>query len=446
MDSSSHNKRDKMNRKGLFGGARAMACALLLLSAGVAGAQELDLSATIGAFHSDNIGRSSVDEQSETVGEAGLRLGIAREQGRLTADVTADLRYRKYFDDSYDEELMGGLDGMLTYWFLPERFSWVVEDNFGKALIDPRAVETPGNRQSANFFSTGPDFRLPLGDRTEVLLSGRWSDASFSESNADSQRLTGNVGLLRHLSPTSSVSLNALTERVEFDDEIVNSNYDRQSAFIGYDARGARTTISLQAGYTAMHDFGETSDGPLFDLTIARELSPRSTLTLNAGTNLTDSANAMRRDQGISGVSTEGDIGVVSSDPFQSDYASIELALEGVRTSLDFVANWRAEDHEQDAVLNRDSIGALATLTRRLSQTLSMSLFGGWTTEDYADSGVEFDEWTYGADLDWEFSRHFGLTLRVDRFDGSGDTPLGADQRDYTENRIALNLDYTPRR
>jgi hypothetical protein len=423
-----------------------MACALWLLPAGVAGAQEVDLEFSVGAFHSDNVARTSVDEQSDTVGEAGLRVGIAREQGRLTADLSADLRYRKYLDDSYDDELMGGLDGTLTYWFLPERFSWVVQDNFGKALIDPRAVETPDNRQNANYFSTGPDFRLPLGDRTEVLVSGRWSDASFDESEVDSQRLTANVGLLRHLSTSSSVSLNAMAERVEFDDEIFNSNYDRQSAFLGYETQGARTTVNLQAGYTAMHDFGDTTDGPLFDLTIARELSPRSTLTLSAGTNLTDSADAMRRDQGISGVSVEGDIGIVSNDPFQSDYASIQLALEGVRTSVDIAADWRTEDHERETALNRDSIGASVTLTRRFSQTLSMSLYGGWTSQDFADSDVDFDEWSYGVGLDWDFSRHFGLTLRADRFDGSGDTPLGADQRDYTENRIALNLNYTPRR
>ncbi|HNR22512.1 MAG TPA: hypothetical protein PKL49_05765 [Steroidobacteraceae bacterium] len=435
-----------MNRKGTSGGARALACASLLLLCAAAGAQEVDLALSIGAFHSDNIGRTSVDERSETVGEAGLQFGIARDQGRLTADVSADLRYRKYFDNAYDEELMGGLSGLLTYRFLPDRFSWVVQDNFGKALIDPRAVESPDNRQSTNYFSTGPDFRLPVGDRTEILLSGRWSDASFSESNADSQRLTGNVGLVRHLGTDSSLSLNAMAERVEFDDEIFNSNYDRQSAFIGYDTRGARTVVSLRAGYTAMHDFGDTTDGPLFDLTVARELSARSTLTLNAGTNLTDSVNAMRRDQDISGVSVEGDIGIVSGDPFQSDYVSIGLALAGVRTSLDLVADWRAEDHERDAVLNRDSIGAAATLTRRLSPTLSMSIYGRWTSEDFSDSDVEFDEWLFGADLDWEFARRFGLTFRVDRYEGSGDTPFGTDQRDYTENRYALDLTYTPRR
>lgn len=443
-----HNKREHMNRKHMSGGARAIMCALLLLPAGVAGAQEVDLALSIGAFHTDNAGRTSTDEESDTVGDAGLRLGIARDQGRLTADVEADLRYRKYFDDSYDEELMGGLDGLLTYWFLPERFSWVVEDNFGKALIDPRAVETPDNRQNTNYFSTGPDFQLPIGDRTALTLSGRWSDASFEESDAGNQRLSGNVGLLRSLSERSSISLNATVERIEFDDEVFGGNYDRKSAFVAYETRGARTAVNLQAGYTELEfrDSDDTTDGPLFDLTVERELSPRSTLTLNAGTSLTDSAEAMRRDQGISGVTVEGDIGIVSSDPFQSDYATITLALEGVRTSVDFSANWRSEDHEQSELLNRDSIGATATLTRRLSQTMSMILYGGWTTQDFADSDVEFDEWSYGAGLDWEFSRHFGLALRLDRFDGSGDTTVGADQRDYTENRVALNLTYTPRR
>lgn len=433
-----------MNMARTWGGALALAAALLCAAG--ANAQGIDLAVSVGGFHTDNVRRESVDEESQTVGELGLRLGIERDTGRLNSHVSANLAYRNYFDDAYDEDLRGGVDATVTYWFAPERFSWVIQDNLGQAFIDPRNVDTPDNQQNANFFSTGPDLRLPIGDRTSVLLSGRWSQASYEEFDADNQRFTGTLGLERRLSERSSLSVNATAERVEYDNEVLNSNYDRQSGYVALQSEGARTTLAVQAGYTALHDFGDTTDGPLLDVRLTRQMSPRTTLTLNAGTALTDSAEAMRRDQRIVGVEIEGGLSIASTDPFQSDYASLGWALEGTRTSANLDVNWRTEDHEREAALNRDSIGATARLTRHIGPRLSAGLYGGWTKQDFEDSDVEFDEWNVGVDLNWELSAQFGVTVRGDRFEGSGDTALGVDQRDYTENRVTLTFTYTPRR
>lgn len=433
-----------MNQTRAWGQRLALAAALLC--AATANAQGIDLAVSVGAYHTDNVRRVSVDEESQTVGELGLRLGIARETGRLNADVSANLAYRNYFDDAYGRNLAGGADATVTYWFAPERFSWVLQDNFGQALIDSRNVDTPDNQQNANFLSTGPDFRFPIGDRTSVLVSGRWSDASYEETDADNQRLSGTLGLERRLSERSALSVNATAERVEYDNAVLNSNYDRQSGYLAFNTEGARTRLGLQAGYTALHDFGDTTDGPLFDVTLTRQMSPRSTLSLNAGTNLTDSAEAMRRDQRITGIELDGGLSILSTDAFQSDYVSIAWALEGVRTSADLAVNWRSEDHKREVDLNRDSVGATATLTRRIGQRLSATLYGGWTTQDFKDSDVKFDEWNVGAGLDWAFSANVAVALRGDRYEGSGDTTLGANQRDYTENRVTLNFTYTPRR
>lgn len=433
-----------MNTKNGWG--RCVALAVLLSAAGAVNAQGIDLGITLGAYHTDNVQRVSVDEESQTVGELGVRLGIARDQGRLNANVDANLAYRSFFDDAYDDDLFGGLAASLTYELRPDRFNWVVEDNFGKALIDPRNVDTPDNQQNANFFSTGPDVRIPIGTRTNLLLSGRWSDASYEESAADNQRLGGTLGLERQLSDRSALSLNGSAERVEYDDEVLASSFDRQSGFLAYRAQGARTTLSLRGGYTAVHDFGDTTDGPLFDLTVERRLSERSTLTFNAGTNLTDAAEAMRRDQQIEGIDPDSGLSIVSSEPFQSDFVSLGLRLEGARTSINLAANWRVEDYERNRVLNRDAFGVSADALRRISPRLSTRLYGAWTSQDFDRSNVDFDEWNAGLAFDWALSDRLGITLAGDHFSGSGDTALGAGQRDYEENRITVRLNYTPRR
>lgn len=430
-----------INRRG-----RPLVIAAAGLCAGIVNAQEVDLGLTVGAYHTDNIRRTSVAEESQTVGELGLRLGWTRDSGRLNANVDANLAYREYFDDAYDSDLQGGFNGRVVYWFLPERLSWEFQDNYARALIDPRNVDTPGNQQNANYFTTGPDLRLPLGDRTNLLVGGRWSDAYFEDTEAGNQRLTGTLGIERRMSERSTLSLNATAERVEFDDEAVSSDYDRQSGYLEYAMQGARTNLSLRAGGTVLHDYGDTTNGPLLNLTIERQVSARSTLTLNAGTELTDSADAMRREQQIGGIELDGSNPIVSTDQFQSDFVSLAWALEGARTTLDLAVDLRSEDYERDATFNRDAIGATASLVRRLSARLSWRLYGGWSKQDFDRSDVDFDEWNAGTGFDWLLTETVGVTLTGERFEGSGDTAFGAGLRDYTENRVTVRLTYTPRR
>lgn len=425
---------------------RPLVIAAAWLCAGIAQAQGIDLGLTIGAYHSDNIRRESVNEESQTVGELGLRLGVARDTGRLNANIDANLAYRDYFDNAYDADLQGGFNGTVVYWFLPERLSWTLQDNYTRALIDPRNVDTPGNQQNVNYFTTGPDLRLPIGERTAVLIGGRWSDVYYEDTTAGNNRLLGTLGIERRLGERSTLSLHGTAERVEFDDRAGSSDYDRQSGYLEYAAQGARTTLSVRGGMSMLHDFGDTTEGPLVALTLERRLSARTTLRLDVGTELTDSADAMRRDQGFGPIEVGGDRPIATAGQYQSDYAALGWSLEGVRTTFDLTADFRSEDYERGDAFNRDSTGATATMVRRLGARLSWRLFGGWTTQDFDASDVEFDEWRAGTGFDWLFSETVGITFVGERFEGSGDTVLGVDQRDYTENRFTVRLTYTPRR
>jgi len=426
--------------------AAAVATGAALLTSLAHAAQEFSISLNAGATYTDNVGRVSDNEQSETMAGAGLQMSLVNREDRLQTNIAADLQYRHFLDDSFDDELVGGLNGDLRYWFVPNRFAWIVQDNLAQALIDPRAVDTAANRQNINFFSTGPDFRLRLGARTDLAVQGRWSDASYEDSDVDNQRLTGSVSVIRHLAPTRSLSLNGTASRVEYDQSPPNSDYDTQSASLGFNAQGTRTTLDLQAGYTSLHDFGDSSDGPLFSLAVTRKVAARSTLSLNAGTNLIDTAEAFRRDSAIGGVSPDIGDAIVSRDPFQSDYLTIGLRVDGGRTGIRAAVDWRKEDHERDDALNRELRGASLELSRQLTPALTARLSGAWNMQDFDESSVDFDEWSVGAGIDWGFSRSFTVSLRGDHFTGSGDTSTGNGVRDYEENRIALRISYRPAR
>lgn len=410
-----------------------------------AGGQELSFGVSLGATHSDNILRTSTGEQSDTSANVGVQLQARGRTERLESDVSVNAVQRRYFDDTYPNDLVGGLNGTLRYWFSPQRFGWLIEDTFGQTSVEPRAVETPNNRQNTNFFSTGPELTIGMGERTDLSLNARYSKATYQESGSDDQRYVGTVGIVRRVGRRSSLSLTDTYERIQFTDA-ASTDYSRNSVSVGFSAQGAHTRLTAQAGYTALYGLGRTLDGPLFNVSIVRDLTQRSSVTLTAGTSFTDSAEAFRRDRRLGGVLLENDPNVVSTDPFQSDFASLVWALRGTRTTITVTGDWRADDHAKLDELNRESLGARFTVARRLSPAFQAVVEGAWRGDDFAESNVKFDEYSGGVGLNWSVSRSIDLSVRGDHFRGSGDSvgPFGS--RDYSETRYTLSVSYTPRR
>ncbi len=270
------------------------AAAAAALSASVAGAAELEYGFEVGIGNSDNIRRVPTGEESETILTTGADLAWLREEGRLHADVDLDLSYFDYQDNSYQGEVTGMANADLRFLFVPGRFEWVLLDSFGQSQLDPFSAVTPDNRENVNYVTTGPDFTMRLGSAGSLTLFGRYSATQFEDTNFDDQRLLGGIGFGRELSQRSSLSVNATTESVEFDDTGVGTDYDRRSAFLRYDVDGARTTIGAEAGYTEVESNGNTNSSPLFEVDISRELSERSMLTLRGGVRSSDARKNCR--------------------------------------------------------------------------------------------------------------------------------------------------------
>ena len=84
-------------------------------------------------------------------------------------------------------------------------------------------------------------------------------------------------------------------------------------------------------------------------------------------------------------------------------------------------------------------------MSREISPTLKGRLFGMWRNEDFPETDVIYDEWSFGAGISWTFTRQFSLDVDVTRYEGSGDATAAGGLRDYTENRFSLRVNYYPR-
>lgn len=413
-------------------------CVLALNQAAVA-QETAGWSAQLGVQTSDNIERTQTNEESETVAIAGVSFRVDSDRPRLDANIIGDLQYRDYLDDTFDSEVVGGVNALVSYAFIPERFSWVVQDNFGQLANDRQVVETPGNRQNVNYFTTGPDITLPLGAVTALRVSGRFSDAYYETTPEDNQGLTGSLALIRRMSDATSWSLNGSVTKIKYDQDQLFADNEVREAFVRLETRGSRTTFSGDFGYTEVEQGAEKSDGLLARIQLSRAVTRRSNLALEVGTEFASSADVFRLDQSFIGVVEGNEDAIASGDPFQSDYAYMRWTTDWDRGALGVELNARSEDHETQTALDRDVYGGLVNLSRQMTRRLDIELFGGYTNEKFVETDFEFDEWSAGAGLRLRLSERISLRLRLDHYEGSSNNGT----RDYEENRGYIGVEYS---
>jgi len=413
--------------------ARATPWALpWILAAPLASADETANWALVtGVERSDNITRVTTDETSETTALVGLVLGIDTVRPRLVADISADLQYREYLNHTYENELLGGLDGTVTYQLVPERLAWVIEDNFAQIAVDGRLVDTPDNRQNVNYFTTGPDITLPLGARTALQVLGRYSDVSYEETPEDNEVMEGSLALVRQVSTATTVSLVGTREEIRYDRNALYADKDLTRAFLRLVTESRRASFSVDLGYSVVDVAQQDSeDGPIASLNITLPVAARSRLTIEAGTELATTEDVLRRDQDATGV----DIGIedvlASADVFQSDYAYLSWDTELPRGSFGVAVNAGRETHDVEVSRDREIYGANIGITRSLSPRVEARIAGRYEMDRFLSNDQEVDELTASIGLLWRVSREFSISLRYDHIRGTGND----DSNDYVEN------------
>jgi hypothetical protein len=420
---------------------------MALISAAVAMTQALSpahaattLTLDLGVDHSDNVGRVEVDPQSETIGTAGLGLAIDTKRPRLSAEVGANLEYQKYFDNTFDPEVVGGVDATLGYALIKERLIWVLEDNYGQISNNRLAVETPDNRQDFNYLSTGPDLTLPLGQRNSIFVSGRWSDSYYEEAGQDSQGLNGSLALIHALSEMSNVSLNGSWSQIEYDNELFEDNEVRE-AFLRFDAAGVKTTLVLDVGYTeTTRGDREPSDGWLGRLSLTRQLSARTSIELSAGSEFSDAGQTFRLDQQELGTQP-GNVDVIAvADVFRSNYLYLGLTADLDRTTVTANLHGNQERYETQDAFDRDIVGASISVERALSPRFTLGVEGDYSKEEFVvGPSISFDEWFAGLSMNWELTSAWALRATAHYYEGSGEGIA----RNYDETRAFVGVRYT---
>lgn len=439
------------------------------------GAERLIYGVDAGLGETDNVSLAHNNRVSQTIATVDADFDVKHRSSRLDVDAKGSFTDFDYVQGAYGNQLLGRFNGIGHFALLPQRLTWVLQDNFGQAALDPFAPSSPGNLESVNYLSTGPDLALRMGGTGFFDANLRIARATYKTSPFNSNRVLGNIAAGLHLSPRSSISLNGAAERVRFENTRVNGNFDRTSAYLRYEIQGARTQLSMEFGATKISQNAAagtstvildanglpitipvtipqraySTRGPLARLSLTRTLSSAASLTLTGGREFTDGISSFGNIQG-------GTIGAVSTIPalltsssYTSNFGSVAWRYQRNRTVVGVTGFGARDVYVSQPQFDVTRVGGEATMARTLSRAFALQAVGRYSKSHYpnatlltlAGGSPKYNESLVAAILSWRHSRALEVRLRVEH--ASRSTAGGINQG-YQENRLFVTVGYRP--
>ncbi|MBS0375282.1 MAG: hypothetical protein JSR73_11930 [Proteobacteria bacterium] len=397
-----------------------------------------DAGVSLGAIYTDNVTLTDHDPKSATIAAAGVDLAVDEQRPYADVKVAGDVRYLKFLNDAYPNETVGNATGSLRALLVPERFAWVVRDNFGQQQLVLGAPDNPANRETVNYLSTGPELNLRVADQTRFLLTALASTVNYQRTNTDNRRVDVLAALIHDLSPAASVSLNAEGERVRYQDDVANPDFDRSSVYGRYVVGGARTQFAFAAGASRTKVLGESGTRPLYRAELTRVLNTRNKLKLAYDQESFDAATALRNAQGdLLGGQIVPPL-QRSNDPYRAQVGTAQWQYRTPRTAFDLTATSYEERHDLDQTINRNRLQLEARVDHAVRQRLGVTASVLAAHEHLAGIAGAYDDRVVTAGMRMGLGRHLSLLVEAQRVERRSD--IATDR--YVDDRVALFLRY----
>jgi len=406
---------------------------------------EVNLNVELTAGYTDNLQRQpeGKDEVPASLGLVGTWVETTR---HLAVDVEGRVDGIKYFNDTFDDEVVGQLDGSLTWWAVPERLALVVTNVYGQIATDPFSAISPENRQNTNVFSTGPDWYIPFGERTRAYLGGRYGKVRYEISDTDdSERVLGIAGVDRAVSSSSRLGVQVVSESVDFDSQL-QSDFDRRAAYARFEfSRGQSTGtlpagLTLNVGYTWLEADSGDDSAPLFEVVYSQAVSSSIRVGLELANRFSD-AGLEFADGGLPGSPPGTDPGVIPQGGVserRSGLATIDFQRQ--RTTLGLAIGLADEAYET-TTLDRQSLDVQLTAERRMTRRLTGSAGVLWSRDEYESGGQDREDTDteYRLELRRELGQRSSIAVIGLYASRSSDDPLV----EFDETRGYLVFDYS---
>jgi hypothetical protein len=432
-----------------------LSLALAAAAAAAEAPETLNYGVDVGLAESDNVTLVQTDKVSQTMAIADVDFDVKQQSRLYDVDAKGNFTYLDYLQNAYGSQVIGRFDGVGHVAIIPGHLTWTLQDDFGQAAVDPFTPVVPTNLENVNYVSTGPDLALRLSATNFVDLSARVAHVEFETSPYNSNRFLGNLAWGLQLSAATTVSLNANTEKVLFENTVLNTDFERTSAFVRYELQGARTDFSVDLGATEISQGGANTSGPLAKIALTRKISAAAALTVSAGRDLTDASTSFSGLQG-------GAVGLVGAAPaavtgnsYTRTYVSAGWQYQRNRTTISVSGRWEKDTYAGAPGLDLKLGGAEFRVERKLTHTLNLQIVGRLYKTDYVNGETakitglvtpingssNYNNSLLGAALTWRHGRALEVKLRCEH---NSQVVTTGFNNGYAENRVLLTVGYRP--
>jgi len=420
--------------------------AALYLAAPAAAAAQLQYTIEAGVEHIDYGDYAAVPATTQTSLRTELGFLLTHDGPRLRANLHGRGAYRIYDTDAFDNAFDGTLAARMDWMLVPRRLSFTIEDALTVEPVDIFAVDTPDNRQEVNVFSAGPNLVFQLSEAVHGQVQLRVVDTRAEvASEFDSRRAILSAEASRDLSRASRLSVNALGERVSFDNPALAVEYDRTEAYARYETVRGRFNLALDAGYSGLdyHERGYRGQSePLLRGEAGWRINPQHSVLLALAREMSDlateSLTLVRPGTGVPGEVPVGN-SIVDASVYQERRASFEYQYSGARSHLVAATYAGERDYLQSPQFDQRAEGVRFELLYRASPRLTATAHGSWDSARYRNLDREDRSWRYGGNLTFHWSRYWAARLEAARYERES-SDIGQDGQ---QTIVYLSVVYT---
>lgn len=399
-----------------------------------ASAADADLTLHVGDTYIDNALLLPNGGPSDNIGGAALKLDLSASGERYQADLRSALTYLHYFNGTLDDEVLRGFSGEVRTFIVPQKFSWVFQENYGPVLEDPLSPDRPDNWTYDSYFTTGPDLQIGDTESFHVNMSGRYSRADYEiDTVPGNQQYLGLISFALPGTARTERSIQVSAKRVEQEElttpaqTLPADGYDVQEAFFRWATDFKRGGFFVDLGASQLVDAGESNAVPLARIGVDRVLTRSLSVSVGGGTQYSDDLRRFGRLQ-----NEAPDVGQPNNDvgqndgPMQEDFIDATLSLANTRTTGALrIAYNRVDPQGGDSVLGRQEYrNVTLDLRRQVSPRLDLQLGGSFDRREFGQIGRQDDD-IYGfVSAGWRAWREFQvrLTGRIQKRDSNDPT------------------------